>query len=394
MKETLDQGRRLHEEKRSSPRIRLPLVFLGSFIIILSGLAVIWNAMLKADLMLRKKLLQQAFMLSEAISPDRVDKLNGDETDLGNPEYISIKEQLAVFKQTRADYRFVYLMGRNTKGDFFFYADNEPEDSKDYSPPGQVYENGESAGLNLAYETGTTQAEGPYTDPWGTFVSALAPVKDPFSQKTLAVVGIDMNITDWKKSLFSHVIPHATFTLLMVVIFTTGSFLWNRRISCSGKKAGGWIRHLESLVVFFAGTAVAFFTAWIAHRNEHQVRYEAFERLAYLRTAIVSRTLCDLRDSLIEGISHFVLGNENVTDDEFQTYGSYLIKNQAVKRWMWVPAVSPDQKRHFEETVRSQEMRRAMKDSELYPGCPPILPVCVGAGGLFPFFPIIRRTNC
>jgi hypothetical protein len=72
----------------------------------------------------------------------------------------------------------IRLLGRKADESIFVFVDSEPASSKDSSPAGQVY-NEAPQGCRRVFGTRTAAAEGPYTDRWGKWVSALVPILDP-----------------------------------------------------------------------------------------------------------------------------------------------------------------------------------------------------------------------
>ena len=137
-----------------------------------------WWRIERMDGELRNNLLQQGQLLAQTINIESIQALSGTEADLNNPHYQRIKEQLAAVRAANPQCRFLYLMGRRADGSIFFFVDSEPADSKDYSPPGQVYTEAPE-GCRKAFGARIDLVEGPYTDRWGKWVSALIPILDP-----------------------------------------------------------------------------------------------------------------------------------------------------------------------------------------------------------------------
>ena len=81
----------------------------------------------RIDETMRRELLQQTQLISRLINLNDFRALTGSVSDLNSPEYLRLKNQFSEIKQSNANYRFVYLMGRNDDGDLFFYVDNEPD---------------------------------------------------------------------------------------------------------------------------------------------------------------------------------------------------------------------------------------------------------------------------
>jgi len=157
---------------------------------------VSWAAGLRADRQLRAELLQQARLIAVSICPDRVAALAGTPDDLGSPSYLYFKERLAAVQRTMPECRFAYLMACQPDGTVVFLVDNEPDDSPDCSPPGQVYTNLTQELLSVL-AGGAPVVEGPHEDPWGTWVSALVAVATPDGNRPV-LVGLDVDAHLWK----------------------------------------------------------------------------------------------------------------------------------------------------------------------------------------------------
>lgn len=152
---------------------------------------------------MRAEFFVKAHLVKEAINIDRIAALSGSEADLKNQDYIRLKKQLTRVRHADPQCRFQYLMGMRPDGSVFFFVDSEDESSKDYSPPGQVYTEVTEAYRNVFF-TGKPIIEGPVTDRWGSWISALIPIRDPKTQKILAVFGMDIDARNWTASIFYH----------------------------------------------------------------------------------------------------------------------------------------------------------------------------------------------
>lgn len=138
-------------------------------------------------------LLLRVQSIAAIINPSQIEQLSGTDADINNPTYVSIKDSLTKLHSINSDTRFVYLMGLRDDRQFFF-ADSEDPSSKDYSPPGQWYD--DATDLDIAnHKNGISYIHGPYHDSWGTWISAYAPVYDQISGQTVAMVGMDVDST-------------------------------------------------------------------------------------------------------------------------------------------------------------------------------------------------------
>lgn len=190
-----------------------------------------WMAAIWADRELRTDLLRQAHMISTSINPRQVAALSGSEADLASADYLSIKEQLSRIRLSNPDCRFLYLVSRRSNGNIIIYVDSEPTGSKDYSPPGQVYEEA-SRGLHSVFDTGRPSVEGPISDRWGTWVSAFVPLSGPADKGVQMVFGMDIIATAWKRTvLLQAALPAALVAVAVILgLFATAVYRSRRSI--------------------------------------------------------------------------------------------------------------------------------------------------------------------
>jgi hypothetical protein len=166
------------------------LSLLGA--ILIAGALFAWWMTARADRTMRADLLRETFLVAQALDVESIKTLSGTEADLDSPHYRRLKEQLAAVRSADPQCRFVYLMGRTVDGAVFFFVDSEPADSKDYSPPGQIYEE-VSEGYRRVFDTRAATVEGPVSDRWGTWISALVPLTDPATGAVVAAMGMDID---------------------------------------------------------------------------------------------------------------------------------------------------------------------------------------------------------
>ena len=142
------------------------------------GALLAWGMAARADRELRADLLQQTQLVARGLNVERLQALTGTPADVARPEYLRLKEQLAAARSAIPQCRFLHLTGRQSDGSLFFFVDSEPANSPDSSPPGQVYDEA-TENFHRVFTTHDSITEGPYTDRWGTWVSALVPLLDP-----------------------------------------------------------------------------------------------------------------------------------------------------------------------------------------------------------------------
>jgi PAS domain-containing protein len=145
----------------------------------------------KIDATEREGLLLRAGTIARTIDQQALSELSGDESDITKPSYRKLKTIMEDVHKLNTDTRFVYLMGLED-GKQFFYVDSEDPASEDYSPPGQAYEDATPTDISN-HENAVAYTNGPYSDQWGTWISAYAPIVNKDTGEVLALVGMDVD---------------------------------------------------------------------------------------------------------------------------------------------------------------------------------------------------------
>ena len=214
--------------KNSRPMAALLLLSIFSIMSIFS-----WWVIGRADRQMRADLLQQTRLVAQALEVEHVLALSGTEADIESLHYRRLKEQLTAVRSANPQCRFVYLMGRKADGTVFFFVDSEPAGSKDYSPPGQIYDESTADFLRV-FDTKVAAVEGPVTDRWGTWISTMVPIIGPQVGDVVAVLGMDINARLWKWDVAERAaLPLGL--MLVLLIGAVASFVSTRRIAASPK---------------------------------------------------------------------------------------------------------------------------------------------------------------
>jgi signal transduction histidine kinase/CheY-like chemotaxis protein len=250
--------------KESTGRNRLWLV-AALLITAAAGTLLTWWVATRADREMREGLLQQTRIVARALSLERVRTLSGTEADLDAPDYLRLKEQLAAVKKANAKCRFVYLMGRRPDGRVFFFADNEPVESENESPAGQIYEE-ISPDYLRAFDERAAVTAGPVADRWGTWVSALVPMTDPATDELIAVLGMDIDAHTWNWDVAAH--AALPVGLLLSLLICMGAVLFSvRRVDASPKPVlRRLLPPLVAMVLFLIVGAGVF--VWYQHQRQ------------------------------------------------------------------------------------------------------------------------------
>ena len=169
------------------------------------------------DNRLRAELITKTHIIQIGINTDHIRALTGTDTDLLSPDYQNLKVQMTQVHSVDPLIRFIYLIGQQPDGTVIFLIDSEPEESKDYSPPGQVYTEASSDVLKV-FSSGEETTAGPVTDRWGTWMSGLVPIRDASTGKVIAVLGTDIDARDWNTHILIASVP-AVIAMLLLLLF-------------------------------------------------------------------------------------------------------------------------------------------------------------------------------
>ena len=175
---------------------------------------------------MEQSLIARTKLAAAALNTDNIRRLTGSRGDLQKEEYRITKLDLMEMRGANQDTRFLYLVGKKN-GRLVFLADSEPETSKDYSPPGQDYEEA-SAVMKRLFVSGGAAIEGPLKDRWGNWYSGLSVILDTSGGKVLAVLGIDVDAERWQKTIALLRLGTISITLLVSIIIT-GFFVFLHR---------------------------------------------------------------------------------------------------------------------------------------------------------------------
>lgn len=149
---------------------------------------------------------QNAVSILRDPGPDDIDKI----------QYKHLKESLHNIVRINQAIRFAYIYVQKD-GKLYLMADSEPVDSKDYSPPGQEYTEAPKVYWE-PFTDGKPIITHPTTDRWGTWVSALVPIKDPGSNEVIAVFAMDYPAKMWNRNLLNYTAQAGAIVLTLFLL--------------------------------------------------------------------------------------------------------------------------------------------------------------------------------
>ena len=167
------------------------------------------------------------------LHPEHIAMLSGDSADLDSAEYQMAKRSLQRLVNIANPIRFAYILAERSS-QIVFLMDSEESDSLDYSPPGQVYTEATPEDW-IPFQTGAVKLTQAVTDRWGTWISALVPIKDPNNDAVIAVLGIDYSAIEWNHTLWLRMIPDFVVVVSVLILSFSLLRIWMLHTALKGQ---------------------------------------------------------------------------------------------------------------------------------------------------------------
>ena len=272
------------------------------------------------DHVMRAALLRQVQVVAQTVDPARLQALHASSADLASPEYRQLKDHLAAAHLAIPRCRFVYLLGRKPEGALFFFADSEPADSKDCSPPGQVYDEVPPE-FQRVFKTRAMAVKGPYTDRWGKWITGMVPLTDARTGAVIATLCMDIDARDWVWSLAGRV----SLPVGLLVVFWLGAGIFHAARHYRSSR-----RHLMiALGVLLTGWVVTGIAAYYIKTDQECDATRQFDFVSNEIQSRIADRLADDAQQLKSGAALFA-ASDAVTREEWKAFyqglnlGEYL----------------------------------------------------------------------
>jgi signal transduction histidine kinase/ActR/RegA family two-component response regulator len=147
---------------------------------------------------LRSHLEDIASITASQMNVDLHNSLSNESTVPGSPEYKDASAPLLLLRKKVPDVYYAYSLTFSDGKPIFvldssFYVENQGDEDAEIAKPGEVYDEAPEE-LFAAWKSGRpASSEVPYTDKWGTFLSAFAPFQDS-NGKIAGLVGVDISM--------------------------------------------------------------------------------------------------------------------------------------------------------------------------------------------------------
>ncbi|HEX9092636.1 MAG TPA: PAS domain S-box protein [Coriobacteriia bacterium] len=131
----------------------------------------------QADASARRVLLEQAQTAALSIDGELVRGLSADPSDAGSGAFAAVQAELDAIRRADPEMHLVFLT-RVVGGTPRFLVESHAQGLDGTSAPGDEVLGGSPASDRLAAGSGEAVVEGPFTDPRGTWIAALVPLRD------------------------------------------------------------------------------------------------------------------------------------------------------------------------------------------------------------------------
>ncbi|MBI2421267.1 MAG: response regulator [Candidatus Hydrogenedentes bacterium] len=315
----------------------------------------IWTAERRAELVdqeLRAGLLSQARSIARAISPESVKALTFTEADLHNPEYQRLCQQLAAYLPA-ANCMGIYTQTSRADRILFGPETYTPGDPMS-SAPGTVYEEPTEANIRL-FSEGNAFTQGPYTDEYGTFISAFAPVLDPRTGGVLMAVGLDIEAGEFQAAKDWEWWQTLIWTALLVLVLAVGALLLGVRDALPVAQQHG-LRYAECQILGVFGAVLTVLVAVVLHEGEERAARSVFAHLAEAESAQVVDSFHDLREELLGSLARYCAASESMSREDFRRFAGAMARQNCIQALEWAPRIPAEELASIEAAARSDGM--------------------------------------
>lgn len=300
-------------------------------------LAVSWRER-AVDSAMRSEMLDQAISLSRSINPHLVSALAFAPSDTGLAEFKRLDSQIMAY-QSVSEFRGIWTMALRDGSLLFGPESYESDEPLGEGLPGQVYENPPERDFEI-FSTGEAFTLGPYTDEFGTFVSASAPVFDPSTGNVIMVVGLDEEADRWLRMTTRARLEALLLSLIPALLIVLGRTTLKRRKSLPEAR-WGLLRHTEVILVGSLGLTLTLIVGFALKSETGTSEVSEFDRIARSHADWTRNNLTYLRNSVLGSMARFYQNSDQVFDHEFQNFSKPLMDRPGIVSLAWIAMVTP-----------------------------------------------------
>ncbi len=318
--------------------VHLTLMSIALAVTVLLGvLASRWSCN-RIEQQIKNDLLSHASALAKSVNIQRVKSLSFTLDDIDNPAFNRLSSQLISYAESTPIYG-IFTM-RMRQGKILFGPESYVEGHPFASPPGTEYEEPPQEAITALEKGELIVSKKPYTDEFGSFITAYAPVRDYKTGEILMVIGVDKLADELIQKLAAAKIAPVPYTLTMILLVLIGGAVFFFRGFM--KESSRWhLRHFDAVFCLAVGLVITFSGSSLIFEIEGDSRRDSFHALSRAQAEGFSKSLFELRARL-ESIGRFFESSEEVNRSEFQAFAEPFTTDGVARTWGWAPAVKPE----------------------------------------------------
>lgn len=293
----------------------------------------------------KRQLLMRTEAISYKIDPDYLADLNLEANDWYKPTFQRLRNLLVLSGHLNPDRRYIYLMSKKDEK-IVFTVEDVPSTDPDFEMPGGTYDDAPSE-IQKVFEEGRSMTTGPYSDKWGTFVSAFVPIRSKGANEISAVLGMDILADKWEQDIFGKRLFPIVVVFFMIMLISIGTITIMRREKKEGK-IPVIVKYVETIVVFLflAAASVSLFL-FIEYREKF-ARRQNFERFAETKIAAFEQSLKKI-SSEMAALSGLFKTNQEISKNAFFRFvQSFYPEHFSGISYIWLPNVTSSERSAFE----------------------------------------------
>ena len=331
------------------PRAFLPALLFSCALVLVAGLWQTHRLVHMADRHMRENLLLVAASLGQNLTPESIQKLSFTKADLQNTAFKRLKRQLAAASE-HLELAGVFTVARRD-GKFVFGVESYPDGHPYATQPGTQYQRPPDQ-VAAVFATRQPQVTPLYTDEFGQFITALAPVIDPLTGEVMLAVCCDMDVEQWRRLIHNVRGWSLGFTALILILLLSSFFLFALRLR-RPMPSRWYLRYSEALLCAGFMLTLTVAAVWFIRFRESRVRESSFSALAQQQASAITREFYGIRRS-IDGLAGIFQASTGVSPAEFALYASRFTADYAIQAALWTPAVESAAVSRVEAEARAE----------------------------------------
>lgn len=328
-----------------------PVTYITAAFLILIGLTLCAWRYVHEGTVLRQSLLDDAIKVAGSLEPHLWDSLSGQRSDADLVSYQRLKANLIQLHLFYPEFRYIHLFLRHPDGTIAFAIDDQPKESPDYIPPGDVFIEVPPS-LELTFADLQARVDGPLQDRWGDWISAFVPLTTTSREEHPQVVlGVDFDASNFQAARWNAMQTPALVGVIFLLVFLIANFFITRffRSLPPGQTCQlCW-------ATLMLGISLTTALTWRAVLLENQNRSSAFTQLAAGILKGVANNLHQVEHLQFASWDAFIRNNEDLSQESFTSFSSHLTDYSLVDSWGWIKEILPHERVETTTRIRQRD---------------------------------------